>query len=184
MSPRDFDRQVGVYLDGEASRAQVLAIRRALRRQPELKGRLASLVRLHRAQSAVLTRRPGSSLSLILAQLRAFADRAGRSLAHACILVLVCVELDVALPRVDSQAWVNGGRPAPAMMPVAEVIVAEVMAVVPASDEPVADLAPEEADMAEPSAAEGSLVMPAGGVMPSATSSMPADAGDGVLAEG
>lgn len=184
MSPRDFDRQVGAYLDGESSRSQVLAIRRALREQPELKCRLAALVRLHRAQSAVLTRRTRPSLALILSQLRAIADRAGRSLAHACILVLVCVELDVAVPRVDSQAWVNGGRPAPVLMPVAEVIATEVMGVVPDAEEPAADLAPEEADMAEPMPAEGALMMPAAGSMPSATSSMPADADGETLAEG
>ena len=184
MTPRDFDRQVGVYLDGEASRVQVLAIRRALREQPELKSRLAALVRLHRAQSAVLTRPARPSLALILSQLRAIADRAGRFLAHACILVLVCVELDVAVPRVDSQAWVNGGRPVPVMMPVAEVIATEVMGAVPDAEVPVEDMASEEVDMADPMSVEGTLMMPAGGSMPSATSSMPADGDGEILAEG
>ena len=171
MSPREFDRQVGVYLDGEANRAQVLAIRRALRERPELKARLAVLVRLHRAQSAALNRRPRPSLALILGQLRCMADRAGRFLAHACILVLVCVELDVAFPRVDSQSWVNGGRPVPVMVPVSEVLVSEVMGAVDIEPHdfpmPVA-----EPDMADPMATEGMAGMPAPGAMPVATGAL------------
>lgn len=184
MSPRDFDRQVGVYLDGEATRAQVLAIRRALRERPELKSRLASLVRLHQAQSSALTRRSRPSLALVLSQLRGIADRFGRSLAHACILVLVCVELDVAVPRVDSQAWVNGGRPIPVLMPVAEVLAAEVMGVVPDMAAPAADMAEEDADMADPMPADTSLMVPGVETMPSAASAMPVDPDSEVRAEG
>lgn len=160
MSPRDFDRHVGVYLDGEATRAQVMALRKALRERPELKSRLSSLVRLHRAQSAALTRRAGPSLAHVLGQLRAIADRAGRSLAHACLLVLVCVELDVALPRVDSHSWVNGGRPVPVLVPLSEVIGAEMLDSV-MGGEPVPDMVPAEADMADPMAAESAGSMPA-----------------------
>lgn len=160
MSPRDFDRHVGVYLDGEATRAQVLSLRRALRERPELKARLADLVRLHRAQSAALTRRPRPSLAAALGQLRVIADRAGRSLAHACLLVLVCVELDVAVPRVESQSWVNGGRPVPVLIPVSEVIGAEVLESVMGGDL-APDMMPAEADMSDPMAAEASGAMPA-----------------------
>lgn len=159
MSPRDFDRHVGVYLDGEATRAQVMALRKALRERPELKSRLADLVRLHRAQSAALTRRARPSLAVALGQLRAIADRAGRSLAHACLLVLVCVELDVALPRVDSQSWVNGGRPVPALVPVSEVIGSDMLESV-MGGEPAADMMPAEGDMADPMAAESTGAMP------------------------
>ncbi len=52
MSPREFDHLAGLYLDGEASRPQVLALREALRAHPELRARLAAHVRLHRAQVA------------------------------------------------------------------------------------------------------------------------------------
>jgi hypothetical protein len=173
MSPRDFDRQVGVYLDGEASRAQVLAIRRALRERPELKARLAALVRLHRAQTAALTRPAIPGLGLVLGQLRAMADRAGRCLAHACILVLVCVELDVALPRVDSQSWVNGGRPAPlALVSVAETLLPE-----PLASEAVFGMDDMTSEMPD-----GADMMPVdGGMMPSASGSMPGADADGSL---
>jgi len=165
MSPADFDRAVSVYLDGEATRAQVLAIRRALRERPELKGRLAALVRLHRAQSAALVRPVRPPLAVVLSQLRAVADRGGRALVHACLLLLVCVELDVAVPRMDSHHWVNGGRPVPALMPVAEVIGSEVMGTVmgeeEAPDEPLgsggdmADATAEGPDSPLPEPAEG-----------------------------
>jgi hypothetical protein len=178
MSPRDFDRQVGVYLDGEATRVQVHAIRRALREQPELKSRLAALVRLHRAQSAALNRRSRPSLALVLSQLRALADRAGRFLAHACILVLVCVELDVAFPRVDSQSWVNGGRPLPAAAS------AEVAAALPVPDLPVSDMMPMDRDLSDPMGPEGTFMMPAIGSMPSSASSLPVASDHETLAGG
>lgn len=101
MTPRDFDHLVGLYLDGEASRAQVLALREALRANPDLRARLAAHVRLHRAQVAA----PRRTLSGALAGLRAFAARSGLALVHACVLLLVVVELDVALPRIDAQSW-------------------------------------------------------------------------------
>lgn len=101
MSPRDFDHLVGLYLDGEASRGQVLALREAMRSNPELRARLAAHVRLHRAQGAA----PRRTLAGALAGLRAFAARSGLALAHACVLLLVVVELDVSLPRIDAQSW-------------------------------------------------------------------------------
>lgn len=172
MSPADFDRVVSVYLDGEATRAQVLALRQTLRERPELKGRLAALVRLHRAQSAALVRPSRPSLALVLSQLRAAADRGGRALAHVCLLLLVCVELDVAVPRMDAHDWVNGGRPTPVLMPVAEVIGSEVMGTVMGTvmgedappTEPLggeaepADAMAEGADAAMPESADGSEV--------------------------
>lgn len=159
MTSADFDRHVGVYLDGEATRSQVLALRRALRERPELRSRLASLVRLHRAQSAALARRARPCLPGILAHLRAMADRGGRALAHACLLLLVCVELDVALPRVDSSSWVNGGRPVPVLVPLAEVISAEVMgSVMGGDDAPVASSGDE--DMSDPMTADMTAAMP------------------------
>lgn len=179
MSPRDFDRQVGVYLDGEATRAQVMAIRRALRERPELKARLATLVRLHRAQSAALTRPSRPSIGLVLGQLRAVADRAGRFLAHTCILVLVCVELDVALPRVDSQSWVNGGRPVPLMVPVSEVIASEVMGV--EQTDLIADPFAEDPDTNEGISNDGVMMPTESGAMPAATSAMPVSEGESPL---
>ncbi len=115
MSPRDFDHLVGLYLDGEATRAQVLALREALRARPELRARLAAHVRLHRAQVAA----PRRTLAAALAGLRAFATRSGLALVHACVLLLVVVELDVSLPRIDAQSWASAparaaAEPAPA----------------------------------------------------------------------
>ena len=132
MSPRDFDHLAGLYLDGEASRSQVLALREALRAHPELRARLAAHVRLHRAQGAA----PRRTLAGALAGLRAFAARSGLALAHACVLLLVVVELDVALPRIDAQSWVAAPA-APAAAPSA----AEAAPLAPVA-EAVADEAP------------------------------------------
>jgi len=108
MKPHgEFDARVFAYLDGDATPQQVVALRDALRSDPALRTRLAALIRLHRAQSAVLGRSPGAPFAAALAGLRRFADRAGRCLAHACILALVVVELDVAVPGVDMHAWVE-----------------------------------------------------------------------------
>lgn len=162
MTPADFDRHVSVYLDGEATRAQVVALRRALRERPELKARLAALVRLHRAQSAALVAPSRPSLASVLGHLRALADRGGRALVHACLLLLVCVELDVAVPRMDAHDWVNGGRPAPVLVPLAEVIGAEVMGTVMGEDRAPADPIPGEADAADPMAEASGPAMPDG----------------------
>lgn len=104
---RDFDALVFAYLDGDATPEQVVAIRDALRRDPALRLRLSAMVRLHRAQSAALVRSPREPLAAALAALRAFGERAGRCLAHACVLALVVVELDVAVPGVDRNAWLE-----------------------------------------------------------------------------
>lgn len=112
MPVRDFDALVFAYLDGDASEQQTLALRDALRSEPALRSRLAALVRLHRAQSAALVRSRPSPYAAALAGLRHFADRAGRCLAYACVLALVVVELEVAVPGVDSQAWLSP-EPAP-----------------------------------------------------------------------
>lgn len=105
MNPREFDRLSGLYLDGEAGRDQVLALREALRAQPELRARLAAHVRLHRVQGAALGRRAGRSAAL-LDPLRTFGARAGVALAHACLVLAVIVGSDVALPRIEAQSWI------------------------------------------------------------------------------
>jgi hypothetical protein len=161
MSPRDFDRDVGCYLDGEATRAQVVAIRRVLRERPELKSRLADLVRLHRAQSVVLVKPPRSFAPMVLGHLRAFADRSGRALTHVCLLLLVCLELDVALPMVESQSWVNGGRPVPVMVPVTEVLGTEFMEVLMGTEtEPEPEVIPQGMDISDPMAPESAGALP------------------------
>lgn len=104
---REFDALVFAYLDGDATARQVVALRDALRSDPALRARLAALIRLHRAQALVLGRSQPAPLAVALAGLRRFADRAGRCLAHACLLALVFVELDVAVPGVDMSAWVE-----------------------------------------------------------------------------
>jgi len=132
MSPRDFDHLAGLYLDGEASRAQVLALREALRARPELRARLAAHVRLHRAQVAS----PRRTLAGALAGLRAFAARLGPATAHACVLLLLVVELDVSLPGIDAQSW------APAVAGVVEEPAA-------APDAPLDAMTPEQAPLPE-----------------------------------
>lgn len=102
---REFDALVFAYLDGDATPQQVVDLRDRLRRDPALRARLAALVRLHRAQSAALVRARTDAFGDALAGLRRFAGRAGRCLAHACVLALVVVELDVNVPGIDSRSW-------------------------------------------------------------------------------
>lgn len=106
-SPCHFDALVYAYLDGDASPEQVVALRDAMRSDPELRARIVALIRLHRAQSVVLGRPRVTPFTHALVGLRRFADRAGRCLAHTCLLALVFVELDVAVPGVDMSAWVE-----------------------------------------------------------------------------
>lgn len=103
----DFDKAVFAYLNGDASAKDVIALRDTLRTQPELRTRFTALVRLNRAQSVVLARRNTVSFIGVLKSLREFANRAGRFFAHACVLVLVVVELDVTVPGVDTHSWIQ-----------------------------------------------------------------------------
>ena len=105
MTAADLDHLAGLYLDGEASRAQVIALREALRGDPVLRARFAAHVRLHRAQGAVLGRPSRPARHGALAALHVFAARAGRTLAYACVLLMVVVELDVNLPGLETQSW-------------------------------------------------------------------------------
>lgn len=104
MSPHDFDHLVGLYLDGEATRAQILTLRETLRSHPELRVRLAAHVRLHRAQGQARSSRV-SRFGAVLAPLHAFATRAGVALAHACVLLAVVVGSEGILPRIEAQFW-------------------------------------------------------------------------------
>ena len=103
----DFDNLVFAYLDGEATAKQVIILRDTLRLHPELRTRFTALVRLHRAQSLVVTRERTLSFTSVVKSLREFANRAGRFLAHACVLALVCVELDVTVPGIDTRSWLQ-----------------------------------------------------------------------------
>ncbi len=104
---KDFDKAVFAYLDGDAAEKDVIVLRDTLRSHPELRARFTALVRLHRAQSVVLARRNSVSFAGVLKSLREFANRAGRFFAHACVLVLVVVELDVTVPGVDTRSWIQ-----------------------------------------------------------------------------
>ncbi len=104
MSPYDFDHLAGLYLDGEASRTQVLALREALRTHPELRVRLAAHVRLHRAQGQARSSRV-RRFAAVLAPLHAFATRAGVALAHACVALALIVGSEGVLPRIEAHFW-------------------------------------------------------------------------------
>ena len=103
----NFDKAAFAYLNGDATAKDVIALRDTLRTNPDLRSRFTALVRLHRAQSIVLARRSPLSFAGVLKSLREFANRAGRFFAHACVLVLVVVELDVAVPGIDTHSWIQ-----------------------------------------------------------------------------
>lgn len=112
MSPRDFDHLAGLYLDGEATSAQVLALREALRAHPEWRFRLAAHVRLHRAQAQARGTRL-SRFGAALSPLHAFATRAGVTLAHACVALAVVIGSEGVIPRIEAQFWLpSTSRPA------------------------------------------------------------------------
>jgi hypothetical protein len=76
-------------------------------------------------------------------------------------LLLVCLELDVALPRVESQSWVNGGRPAPVMVPVTEVLGTEFMEVLMGMEtKPEPEVIPHGMDISDPMAPESAGALP------------------------
>lgn len=98
MSTSEFEALVAAFLEGNASEAQVVRLRAALGRSPELRARFQARVRLHQAQLSFLSRREERSLAGVMTWLHAFGQRMGRSFAHLCLLALVLVELQVTIP--------------------------------------------------------------------------------------
>ncbi|MEY4086634.1 MAG: hypothetical protein RLZZ405_822 [Verrucomicrobiota bacterium] len=98
MSNAELESLIVLYLEGTASRQQVIRLRDAIKSSPEMQQRFQARLRLHRAQMAYLVRQEERSPRQAMLWLHAFAQRTGRSFAHLCLLALVFVELQVRLP--------------------------------------------------------------------------------------
>lgn len=98
MSNAELESLIVLYLEGNASRQQVIRLRDAIKSSPEMHQRFQARLRLHRAQMAYLAKQDVRSPRQAMLWLHAFAQRAGRSFAHLCLLALVFVELQVRLP--------------------------------------------------------------------------------------
>ena len=98
MNPAEFETLVAVYLEGAATKDQVVRLREALAGSDTLTARFQALVRLHRAQVAALGRREDRSFSGVTLGLQAYAQRVGRFCAHLILLALVLVQLQVTIP--------------------------------------------------------------------------------------
>ncbi len=100
MSNSEFESLVVSYLDGTASKEQVIKLRNAIKSSEDMQRRFHARVRLYQAQMAFLSQREdrATSPSLALQWLNRFAQRFGRPVAHLCLLALVFVELRVRIP--------------------------------------------------------------------------------------
>lgn len=98
MSNAELESLIVLYLEGTASRQQVIRLRDAIKSSPEMHQRFQARLRLHRAQMAYLAKQDVRSPRQAMLWLHGFAQRAGRSFAHLCLLALVFVELQVRLP--------------------------------------------------------------------------------------
>ena len=98
MSAAEFESLVALFLEGNASPAQVARLRAALTASPALRARFQASARLHQAQLACLSHREERSAAGVMSWLHAYGQRMGRSFAHLCLLALVFVELQVTIP--------------------------------------------------------------------------------------
>lgn len=98
MSNAELESLILCYLDGTASREQVVRLRNALQASDEIRRRFHARVRLHKAQMAFLRSRADFDATQAVAGLARFAQRAGRIFAHVCVLALVFIQLRVTLP--------------------------------------------------------------------------------------
>ncbi len=99
MTNAELESLIVLYLEGAASRQQVIRLRDAIKSSPELHQRFQARLRLHRAQMAYLSKQEGCSPRQAMLWLHGFAQRAGRTFAHLCLLALIFVELQVRLPE-------------------------------------------------------------------------------------
>ncbi len=98
MSNAELESLILCYLDGTATREQVVRLRNAIQSSDEIRRRFHARVRLHKAQMSFLSSRADLDAAQAVAGLARFAQRAGRIFAHACVLALVFVQLRVTLP--------------------------------------------------------------------------------------
>jgi hypothetical protein len=104
MSNSEFEMLVVSYLDGTATKDQVIRLRNAIKSSEDMQRRFHARVRLYQAQVAFLSQRQEKSPSWVMACLSRFAQRFGRPLAHLCLLALVFVELRVSIPA-EYSGW-------------------------------------------------------------------------------
>lgn len=98
MSNAELESLILCYLDGSATREQVVRLRDAIQSSPEMRRRFHARVRLHQAQMAILRGRADLDAQQAMAGISRFAQRAGRVFAHACVIALLFVQLRVTLP--------------------------------------------------------------------------------------
>ncbi|MEY3829300.1 MAG: hypothetical protein RL636_1001 [Verrucomicrobiota bacterium] len=140
MSNAELEALILCYLDGTATRDQVVRLRNALQASPEIRQRFHARVRLHKAQMAFLRGRADLDAAQAVAGVARFAQRAGRIFAHACVLALVFVQLRVTLPAEYSGLMLYVEDP------LAEEVTAEGVTVPPTDSMPivVAEVMPDE----------------------------------------
>jgi hypothetical protein len=140
MSNAELEALIFCYLDGTATRDQVVRLRNALQASPEIRQRFHARVRLHKAQMAFLRGRADLDAAQAVAGVARFAQRAGRIFAHACVLALVFVQLRVTLPAEYSGLMLYVEDP------LAEEVTAEGVTVPPTDSMPivVAEVMPDE----------------------------------------
>ena len=140
MSNAELEALILCYLDGTATRDQVVRLRNALQASPEIRQRFHARVRLHKAQMAFLRGRAELDAAQAVAGVARFAQRAGRIFAHACVLALVFVQLRVTLPAEYSGLMLY------VEAPLAEEVAAEGVTVPPTDSMPivVAEVMPDE----------------------------------------
>jgi hypothetical protein len=98
MSNAELESLILCYLDGTATREQVVRLRNVIQSSDEMRQRFHARVRLHKAQMAFLRGRADLDANQAMAGISRFAQRAGRIFAHACVIALVFVQLRVTLP--------------------------------------------------------------------------------------
>lgn len=98
MSNAELESLIIAYLEGSASRDQVVRLRNAIQSSADLRERFYARVRLHKAQLEFLRSRADLDAIQAASVLTLFAQRAGRVFAHVCVLALVFVQLRVTLP--------------------------------------------------------------------------------------
>lgn len=98
MSNAELESLIIAYLEGTASRVQVVRLRNAIQASGELRQRFHARVRLHKAQLEFLRSRADLDAGSAVSGLAIFAQRAGRIFAQVCVLALVFVQLRVTSP--------------------------------------------------------------------------------------
>ncbi len=160
MSAAEFESLVALFLEGNASPAQVARLRAALTASPALRARFQASARLHQAQLACLSHREERSAAGVMSWLHAYGQRMGRSFAHLCLLALVFVELQVTIPAEYSGllAYVEAQAPSEEAVLVADEM--PVRLVTEVAQEPELSQSVEATELTMPVLVMPEMVMP------------------------